>query len=409
MVDQKLQYPMARRYLSTRAWAIRSETLDVMCELMRMRSAGITLTEDEIRARIGTPRTGSAIAPRPGVVLLTAEMSADAISDSIQAARGGAGVMAGAIAVIPLSGVIDQKIGSMSSISGGTTVDGFMKQFRQCLNDPGVAGIVFDVNSPGGSVFGVPEAAAEILAARGTKPIIAVADPEIASAAYYMACAADEMVCMPSGQVGSLGVFGVHDDYSAQNEMVGYKPTYISFGAYKTELNPDTPLDPDAQAYQQTQIDAIGNDFYKFVAKARGVPVDDVRANFGQGRMLLAKNALAAKMIDRIDTLDATITRVARMARSGAGGGPAAVETTRLITDLSMVTFPTAAGSELVVENLALGETRAFEYEGRPFEITRRASSIDDIAALPDEESSGRMAVADDEDLDLSLSVRKRA
>jgi signal peptide peptidase SppA len=239
----------------------------------------------------------------------------------------------------------------MSDISGGTSVDGFMKQFRQCLNDPGVSGIVLDVDSPGGNVSGVPEAAAEIMAARGTKPIVAVADPMIASAAYYLACAADEIVCMPSGEVGSIGVLAIHDDYSVQNEMIGYKPTYIFFGAYKTELNSDSPLDPDALAYQQKQIDAIGNDFVRFAAKARGVPVDSVRSDFGQGRMLLAKDALAVKMIDRIDTLDATIVRVGRMGRTPAPGASAlagaAADRTRLgaalIGRLPMFTGPTGS------------------------------------------------------------------
>ena len=291
MADQKLQYPFARKYLATRRWAIREETLDVLCELLRMRANGIELSQAEIEARVGAARR--TVAP-----------------------------MAGAVAVIPLCGVIDQKIGSMTDISGGTSVDGFMKSFRQCVNDPGVSGIVIDADSPGGNVSGVPEAAAEILASRGAKPIVAVADPCIASAAYYLCCAADEIVCMPSGEVGSIGVLALHGDYSEANKMDGYKPTYISFGQYKVELNQDSPIDPDALAYVQMQIDAIGNDFQRFVAKARGVPIDQVRSDFGKGRMLLAKDALAVKMIDRIETLDATIARVSRMAKqTGSGTG----------------------------------------------------------------------------------------
>lgn len=306
MTDQvAIQYPRARAYLAKHRWAIREETLDVICELLQMRARGVTLTAEEIQARVGAARRGSS-------------------------------PMSGAVAVIPLCGVIDQKIGSMSDISGGTSVDGFMKQFRQCVADPGVCGIVLDVDSPGGSVSGIPEAASEILAARGSKPIIAVANTMIASAAYYMSCAADEIVAMPSGEVGSIGVLAVHSDYSAQNELVGYKPTYITYGKYKAELNTDQPLDPDAQAYIQGQVDAMGNDFERFVAKARGVPVDTVRSDFGKGRMLLAKDALAAKMIDRIDTLDATIARVGRLAKSGLGTAVAAIEPLEPMAALSV-------------------------------------------------------------------------
>jgi signal peptide peptidase SppA len=305
-LDRRGQYPLARNYMASRVWAIRSDTLHVMGELLRMRSQGIALTAEEIQARIGAPRRA-------------------------------ANAMAGAVAVIPLVGVIDQKVGSMTDISGGTSIDGFMKSMRQCVQDPGVSAIVIDADTPGGSVDGVPEAAAEILSMRGTKPIVAVADTCIASAGYYLCCAADEIVCMPSGQVGSLGVVGVHDDYSKQNEMLGYTPTYIFFGAYKVEMNSDSPLDPDALAYQQGQIDAIGNDFLRFVAKARNLPVDTIRSGFGQGRMMLAKDALAAKMIDRIDTLDATIQRVGRMAKAsgvGAHASTAQAERDELDNDL---------------------------------------------------------------------------
>lgn len=366
-----LVHRLARKYLATHKWAIRREDLDVIGGVLHLRELGVDLS-DRDRVQLAATRQARINAHRlvaVGVAALTQDMTAAEITASVDAARsGGARASLGAVAVIPLCGVIDQKIGSMSDISGGTSVDGFMKQFRQCLNDPGVSGIVLDIDSPGGNVSGVPEAAAEILAARGTKPIVSVADPMIASAAYYLGCAADEIVCMPSGEVGSVGVFAIHDDYSQQNEMIGYKPTYISYGTYKTELNPDTPLDPDALAYQQQQVDAMGNDFVRFVAKARGVPVDSVRSDFGQGRMLLAKDALAAKMIDRIDTLDATIARVGRMARSTAAP---------------------AAAVRLQAEPLTVAAGIAAE--GLPDGLTAEVPSVDD------------------EDMDLSLAMRRRA
>jgi signal peptide peptidase SppA len=289
MTNTSFSHIFARRYMGGRAWLIREEALDIICGVIDRRMHGVQLSAEEIQAAIGARRSNG-----------SAQM--------------------GSVAVIPICGVIDQKIGSMTDISGGTTVDGLMKSFRNCLNDPAVTAIVFDIDSPGGSVDGVPEAAAEIFAARGTKPILSIADNMMASAAYYLGCAADEVVCMPSGQVGSVGVLAAHDDYSQQNEMIGYKPTVlVSKGAqYKAEFSSDTPLGDDARNYLQAQLDTMEDDFHKFVAKARGLPVDTVRADFGKGRMLLAKAALAAKMIDRIDTLDATIARAARMAKSSA-------------------------------------------------------------------------------------------
>ncbi len=282
------KYPNARNYFAGQVWAIQPETLEAISDILSMRASGVELTEQEIAARIsGGPGRGS--------------------MNTV-----------GSIMVLPLYGVIDQKVNAMSAISGGTSVNQFMEGFRTALNDKTVSAIIIDVDSPGGSVAGIPEAASEIYAARGKKPIIAVANPRSASAAYWLACAADELVCMQSGQVGSVGVFTVHNDISKANEMNGRKPTYIKYGAYKTEANPDEPLTEDAQAYMQAQVNQMGDMFVKFVAKARGVSVDTVRSSFGQGRMLMAKDAMAAGMIDSIGTIEQTIGRLSKGTQTAA-------------------------------------------------------------------------------------------
>ncbi len=81
--------------------------------------------------------------------------------------------------------------------------------------------IVLDVDSPGGNYYGTPETSSKIRAARDSKPIIAVANSLAASAAYWIASAADEIVVTPSGDVGSIGVLAVHTDFSAANEKIG--------------------------------------------------------------------------------------------------------------------------------------------------------------------------------------------
>jgi membrane-bound ClpP family serine protease len=81
-------------------------------------------------------------------------------------------------------------------------------------NDPNVKAVVIDVDSPGGSVDGVAELFDQIYSARGSKPITAISNTLMASAAYWIGTAADELVVSPSGQVGSVGVYMVHDDFS---------------------------------------------------------------------------------------------------------------------------------------------------------------------------------------------------
>jgi signal peptide peptidase SppA len=143
-------------------------------------------------------------------------------------------------------------------------------------------------------VQGTPELAKRIFDARGKgKQLIAVSNGCMASAAYWICSACDEIVGSPSSETGSIGVFTVHVDQSGMNEMLGLKYTLIKAGEHKAEGNPWEPLGADAEAFIQGQVDEMYGMFVGAVAKHRGVKAGDVKANFGQGRCFTAKQALA--------------------------------------------------------------------------------------------------------------------
>lgn len=200
-------------------------------------------------------------------------------------------------AVIGVQGALSQRAELMEFYGLGTSCQTISSALRAALDDDTVSKIVLDIDSPGGSVSGVSELAAEILAARATKPIIAVANSMAASAAYWIGSSCSEFYCTPSGQVGSIGVISQHDDMSVALEIAGVKTTLITAGKYKAEGNPLGPLDPDARRNTQAMIDSYYADFTNAVAKGRGVSVDAVRANMGQGRMLRATEAMHAQII----------------------------------------------------------------------------------------------------------------
>ncbi len=103
----------------------------------------------------------------------------------------------GSVAVIDISGVITPYSNILSALFGGTDVQSISDQFENAVNDPSVGGIVFRIDSPGGIITGVEELASTIAAARGKKPIIAYAYGNAASAAYWIASAADKIVAGP--------------------------------------------------------------------------------------------------------------------------------------------------------------------------------------------------------------------
>jgi signal peptide peptidase SppA len=279
------RYPHVVRLVSETPWALLPSTLASVLEMVSLRAAGHEFTEEEIQARIGAGPS-----------------------------RKGA-TMAGTVAVLPLYGVITPRADLMTDMSGGTSVQRFSDVFAAAVADQSVSAIVLDVDSPGGSTDMIAELAAEVRAARGSKPIVAVANTLAASAAYWIAAQADEIVVTPSGKVGSIGVLAAHDDISGLQAQAGVKTTLVTAGKFKAEGNPFEPLSEEALASIQGRVDEMYSMFVADVAKGRGVPRDTVRESYGQGRVLLAKPAFEAGMVDRIDTLQATVDRVGRAAK----------------------------------------------------------------------------------------------
>jgi signal peptide peptidase SppA len=213
--------------------------------------------------------------------------------------RGGSGRQGG-IAVIPIYGAIVQRASQINICDGGTSTQQVSAQLREALSDDSVSQILLDIDSPGGSVFGVSELADEIRAARNQKPVVAIANSMAASAAYWLGCSAGEFYMTPGGQVGSIGVWTAHEDYSKALEEAGINVTLISAGKYKTEGNPYGPLDAEALAFAQKGVDDYYGMFTRAVAKGRNVPIEQVRSGMGQGRVLGADDAMAEKMVDGV-------------------------------------------------------------------------------------------------------------
>lgn len=231
----------------------------------------------------------------------------------LQAAVQRTGGRSGATAVIPVYGAIMQRASQINPCDGGTSAQAISKALREANADDSIGSIVLDIDSPGGSVYGIAELAAEIRAS--AKPVTAVANSLAASAAYWLGTAASEFFVTPGGEVGSIGVWMAHEDWSKALAEQGVDVTLISAGKYKVEGNPYGPLDEDARAFMQSRTDDYYSAFTRDVAKGRNVSVDQVRSSMGQGRVLGAKQALDEKMVDGVMTFDQVVARAQRGAK----------------------------------------------------------------------------------------------
>ncbi|PUE33245.1 S49 family peptidase [Limnohabitans sp. Hippo4] len=278
----------------TTPWALMPERLQAMSGILTRWSAGEP-PSDETMFQVNTDR----------VLRDTRKQMA--------AATTGTG-----IAVLPLYGVVTQRGNMVDDISGpgSTSTQQFTAILRQMLADDTVGQILIDIDSPGGSVYGVSELASEIVKARAQKPVIAVANSLAASAAYWIGCSASEFYVTPGGEVGSIGVWQAHFDYSKALEEDGVKPTLISAGKFKVEGNPYVPLDEQAQAFMQSRVDDYYNAFVEAVAIGRDVSINDVRNGMGEGRVLGADAAQALNMVDGIATFDDVLAKMQAKVRS---------------------------------------------------------------------------------------------
>ena len=100
-----------------------------------------------------------------------------------------------------------------------------------------------------------------------------------------------EVVCVPSGQVGSVGVYASHICEKGALEQEGIEITLVSSGAYKTEANPYEPLTDEARQYMAQQVEQYYAMFIDDLAKGRRTTAAKVKADYGQGRLLTARDA----------------------------------------------------------------------------------------------------------------------
>lgn len=204
---------------------------------------------------------------------------------------------------------------------GGTTYGDIQNQIRIAAADPGVKGILLNVNSPGGETDNAFETAAMIAAAGKAKPVWAVAATGAYSAAYLLASQASKIYLAPtSGGVGSIGVYCGHMDYSGMLDQMGIKVTLISAGEGKTAGNPWEPLTDAAKADIQSEMDRLYGAFVGGVAAGRGMNAGDVVA-LGARIYEGSKAAIAAGLADAPGDIETAWVDLCNEIQRGSSAG----------------------------------------------------------------------------------------
>jgi signal peptide peptidase SppA len=238
----------------------------------------------------------------------------------IPAPRSSVGAAPG-IAVIPVYGTLVRRSLGLDAASGLTSYGQVAAMLDAALADASVTGILLDIDSPGGEAGGVFELAQRVRAASAVKPVWAVASDSAFSAAYAIASAASRIYVSQTGGVGSIGVIAMHVDQTARDAQDGYRFTAVTAGAHKNDFSPHEPLDPDAYALLQAEVDRLYGLFVDHVATMRGLDAVAVRAT--EAGLYFGPNAISVGLADRLGTTESALVDFASyLATNAAASGP---------------------------------------------------------------------------------------
>lgn len=250
--------------IAAQPWAITQEALTTISAIARRENEPV----EAVEARLGRP---------------------------LQNAR--AVTLRGSVAVVPVTGPVFRYANLMTEISGATSLEVLARDFSTALEDPAVSAIVLNIDSPGGQASGIAEFAHMVRAAAGRKAVVAYVDGTAASAAYWIASAAERVVISKTAMVGSIGAVVAIDTTRGKDGVVEI------VSAQSPKKRADVSTD-EGRAQIQALIDALAQVFIDDVAANRGVSVDKVLADFGQGDMILGSAAVALGMADQVGTLE---------------------------------------------------------------------------------------------------------
>lgn len=208
------------------------------------------------------------------------------------------------IAVVPLTGTLMKQVSSMGR---GTSTVLARQAVRKAMQDPAVRAIVLKIDSPGGTVSGSSDLGDDIHAARNAKPTWAYIEDLGASGAYWQASQAEQIYANANALVGSIGTYGVVQDFSAQAEKLGVTVHVIRAGDHKGVGVPGAKITAEHIAALQREINELNDIFLKAVARGRGLDIAAVR-KLADGTLHVGAKARDVGLIDNVGSFDSMLS-----------------------------------------------------------------------------------------------------
>jgi signal peptide peptidase SppA len=220
----------------------------------------------------------------------------------------------GSTLVVPFVGVVGSDFSPLEKMLGGFDVNEFADTLESRASAPGIKRVVLDFNSPGGTVGGVEEAAEVVRNLAKEKKVISYVAPGrmAASAAYWVASQATEVVVAPSAKVGSIGALVSWVDRTKQLEQLGLRVEVLRAGKHKAGFVPGTTVSDEEKEIMQAAINEVHSRFKTAVKSVRkGVAAESMEGQVFTGREAVAKG-LATGTANSLNALLSKFEKVSR-------------------------------------------------------------------------------------------------
>ncbi len=253
---------------------------------------------------------------------------------------------------IPIQGAIAESSSPIIGARGGT-----VSQVDHALDlagrDGSIAGVLFDIDSPGGGVTDSDHIwrAIEKFKKEHHKPVIALLGDIAASGGYYIASGCDAIIARPTSITGSIGVIVSNLNFAEAAEKIGVHQEVIvsERTPYKDMLSPYRPMKDEERAILRSIVDELYDRFVDVVTEGRIALSRERVLALADGRVYSAKQALDAGLVDQIGTLDDATAEL----KKRCGVDSAGLVEQRRRPSLGEMLFGISAHAESLADGLA--------------------------------------------------------
>lgn len=219
----------------------------------------------------------------------------------------------GQIAIININGAIVSGTGEGGIFSqGGAGSQKIINQIKEIEDDDDIEGVVFRIDSPGGSAAASQEVGEAIQDLKDSGKIVYTSMGDVAaSGGYWIAAKTDKIYANPATMTGSIGVIIEIQNLAELYKKVGVKPQIIKSGKHKDIGSSSRPLDNSEKNILQSMVMDIYDQFVDVVVEGRKIDRKEI-LKIADGRVFTGRQALKLKLIDELGTMDDAINDLAQ-------------------------------------------------------------------------------------------------